>query len=119
MNLSDFAAKGAHCEVNEEVKRALEESYKQGIVIGAMCIAPVVIARVLGKHSIKVTIGHEPSVADGIRQMGAVHEEAGATDVCVDKENKIVTTPCYMLAKSIKEIARGTQNLVDAMVELM
>lgn len=119
MNLSDFAAKGAHCEVNEEVKRVLEESHKQGIVIGAMCIAPVVIARVLGKHSIKVTIGHEPSVADGIRQMGAVHEEAGAMDVCVDKENKIVTTPCYMLAKSIKEIARGTQNLVDAMVELM
>lgn len=44
MNLSDFAAKGPKCDVNEEVKRALEDSRKQGIVIGAMCIAPVVIA---------------------------------------------------------------------------
>lgn len=119
MNLSDFAAKGSKCDVNEEVKRVLEEGHRQGIVIGAMCIAPVVIARVLGKNKVKVTIGHEEAVAAGIRQMGGVHEDCGATDVCVDEENKIVTTPCYMLAKSIREIARGTRNLVDAMVELM
>ena len=51
--------------------------------------------------------------------MGAVHEPKGALDVCVDEDNKIVTTPAYMLAKSIKDIRRGAQNLIDEMISLM
>lgn len=55
MNWSNFAVRGPACEVNEEVERALNASYEAGIVIGAMCIAPTVVARVLGKHKVKVT----------------------------------------------------------------
>ena len=119
LNLSDFAVKGADCEINHEVRRTLEESYDEGIVIGAMCIAPTVIARVLGKHHIKLTIGNDTKVAAGLKKMGAEHENKAATEVCVDEEHKIVTTPCYMLAKSIKEVAAGTQNLVNAMIDLL
>lgn len=119
LNLSDFAVKGAECEINKEVRRAVEESFKAGIVIGAMCIAPVVIARILGKHQVKVTIGHDVKVASGIAAMGAEHENKGAVEVCVDEDNRIVTTPCYMLAGSIKDIAAGTRNLVSAMLDLM
>ena len=119
LNWSNFAEKGSKCDINEEVQRALEDSYKQGIVIGAMCISPVVVARVLGKHKVKVTIGRDATVAAGIRQMGAKHEDKEAREVCVDEDNKIVTTPCYMLARSIKDVARGTQNLIDAMIDLM
>lgn len=119
LNLSDFGAKGAECDVNVEVKRAIEESYKEGIVIGAMCIAPTVIARVLGKEGISITIGNDKNVSKGIEKMGAHHENKGATEVCVDSEHKIVTTPCYMLATSLKEIREGTQNLIDEMLELM
>jgi len=119
LNLSDFAVKGAECEINQEVRRALEDSYRQGLVIGAMCIAPVVVARVLGHKHIKITIGDDKNVAAGIAKMGAEHENKGVTEVCVDEEHKIVTTPCYMLAKSMKEVAEGTANLVDEMLELM
>lgn len=59
LNLSDFAVNGAECDVNVEVRRAIEESYREGIVIGAMCIAPTVIARVLGKHGITITVGND------------------------------------------------------------
>lgn len=119
LNWSDFAVKGAECEVNSEVKRAIEESYQAGIVIGAMCIAPTVIARVLGKHGITLTIGTDPKVAAGIEKMGAKHQNCAADGVCVDREHKIVTTPCYMLATSIREICTGARNLVDEMLELM
>ncbi len=119
LNLSDFAVKGADCDINVEVRRAVEESYREGIVIGAMCIAPTVIARILGKEHVKVTIGNDKNVASGIEKMGAKHQSCNATDVCVDSEHKVVTTPCYMLATSIKEIYDGTRNLIDEMLELM
>ena len=101
------------------VRRALEESYDEGIVIGAMCIAPTVIARVLGKHHIKLTIGNDTKVAAGLKKMGAEHENKAATEVCVDEEHKIVTTPCYMLANSINQVAEGTHNLVEAVLDLI
>ena len=119
MNLCNAAEKGPDCEVNDEVRRAVEESYKQGIVIGAMCIAPTIIARVLGPKGVSVTIGKDQGVAAGIEKMGAHHQICDTTEVCIDEENRVVTTPCYMLAKSIKEVATGTQNLVHAMIDLL
>ncbi len=119
LNLSDFAVRGAECEVNEEVKRAIEESYAAKIVIGAMCIAPVVLARVLGKHKVKLTIGRDKDTAKGVCKMGAVHQECAVDEACVDDENRVVTTPAYMLAKSIKQVYQGAGVLVDEMLELM
>ena len=119
MYWSNFAVKGPACDVNEEVERALNESYKAGIVIGAMCIAPTVVARVLGKHKVKVTIGNDKAIAAGIAKMGAVHQDCGAAEVCVDEENKIVTVPAYMLSKNISQIAVGAHNLVSAALDLI
>jgi len=118
VNWSNFAVKGAECDVNSEIEKAVQAAYRAGLVIGAMCIAPVVIARILGKKHIRVTVGTDNAVGAGIEKMGAVHEPKGALDVCVDEDNKIVTTPAYMLGKSIKDIRRGTQNLIDEMINL-
>lgn len=119
LNWTNFAVKGSECEVNQEVEKAIKAAHAAGLVIGAMCIAPVVIARILGEHKIKVTIGSDKTIGAGIEKMGACHESKGALDVCVDEDNKIVTTPAYMLGKSIKDIRRGTQNLIDEMVNLI
>ena len=119
MNLCNFAVKGPACQVNEEVERALKDAYQEGIVIGAMCIAPVVLARVLGKKHILITIGNDKDMAVGIQKMGAQHQNYAVDEVCVDEEHRIVTVPAYMLAKSIKEVARGAQNLMDAVVDLL
>ncbi|MBR6663836.1 MAG: isoprenoid biosynthesis glyoxalase ElbB [Alphaproteobacteria bacterium] len=119
LNLSDFGIKGAECDINTEVKRALEEAYNGGLVIGAMCIAPVVLAKVLGKKNIHITIGNDKKLAAGLQKMGAIPEEREATGVCIDEENKIVTTPCYMLATSLPQIYEGARNLVDEMLELI
>ena len=119
MNFCDFGVKGPDCDVNVEVERAIKESFKAKIVIGAMCIAPVVLARVLGKKGITVTIGNDKNIALGIQKMGAKHKNCAADEVCVDKKNLVVTVPAYMLAKSIKEVGRGARNLVDEILELV
>lgn len=117
-NWCDFASSGINCTVENSISRVLENSYLKGLVIGAMCIAPVMVAKVLGKYGITVTIGNDKVIAAAIEKTGAKHENKEVSAVCVDKENMVVTTPAYMLASSIKEVAEGAENLIAAMVSL-
>ena len=117
-NWCDFNVKGLDCNVEKSISKILEQAYKNKKVIGAMCIAPVLIAKVLGKYGIKITIGNDRSVAEEIMKTGASHENKEATEVCVDDKNLIVTTPAYMLALSIKEVAVGAKTMISSMINL-
>ena len=115
-NWCDFASKGINCTVLPEIASVMEQAYKSGKWIGAMCIAPVVVAKVLGSKGIRITIGNDSATAKIIEQMGALHENKTATEACIDKEHRIATTPCYMLAKSIKEIYAGNKALIQGII---
>lgn len=117
-NWCDFAEKGVACTVESSVSRVLNEAYDNGLVIGAMCIAPVIVAKVLGRHGITVTIGNDKTVAGKIEQTGAKHQNTKVSDACVDEENRIVTTPAYMLATSVKEVFAGAEAMVKEMLRL-
>lgn len=119
INWCDFSLSGVRCSVDTSVRKTIWDSYKKGLVIGAMCIAPVVIAKVLGDEGVVVTIGNDEGVATSIRQTGAVHQNCAATDVCIDEIHRVVTTPAYMLASSIKEVCEGADNMVKAMLQMM
>lgn len=118
-NWCNFAQAGIECEVENSIVRVLEAAYKQKKVIGAMCIAPVVVARVLGKYGVTVTIGKDKTVAKSIEATGAYQQDTKVEDACVDKKNRIVTTPAYMLANNISEVNKGARSLVKAMIELV
>ena len=117
-NWCDFAQKGVACTVETTINHVLNEAYDNGLVIGAMCIAPVIVAKVLGKHGITVTIGTDKTVAGKIEQTGAKHQNTNVSDACVDEENRIVTTPAYMLATSVKEVFAGAEAMVKEMLRL-
>ena len=116
-NLSTFAFDGPHCYVNEEVERAVRETAAQGKPIGALCIAPVIIAKVLG--AVEVTIGEDAATEAAIVQMGATHSKTTHGEIVVDKEKKVVTTPCYMLDARVDQIGEGAENLVMAVLEMV
>lgn len=50
--------------------------------------------------------------------MGASHVECKVDDCVVDTDNKVVTTPAYMLAQNISEAAAGIGKLVREVLEL-
>lgn len=95
-NLSNFAEKGHAADVHPEVARLLKEMHAAKKPIGAICIAPALVARVLGAAHVKVTIGDDEGTAAEISACGAVHEECPVDRAVVDKANKVVTTPAYM-----------------------
>ena len=67
-NLFTYFTDGMNMTVLPEVKNAIIAIHQQNKPIAAMCIAPVVVAKVLGKYNIKVTIGNDKQVADVIRE---------------------------------------------------
>lgn len=115
-NLSTFAFEGPDCSVNEEVARAVRETAAQNKPIGALCIAPAIIAKILG--TVTVTIGQDPGVETAIAKMGGSHEKTTHGEIVVDRDRKIVTTPCYMLDARVDQIAAGAENLVKAVLEM-
>jgi len=115
-NLSSYAFDGADCRVNEDVGRAIAEMHSAGKPIGALCIAPVLIAKILGKG--ELTLGQDTASAENIETMGSQHTQTTHGEIVVDTANKIVSTPCYMLDARVDQIADGAQNLVKAILEM-
>ncbi len=118
-NWCDFATKGTACNINERVHHVIKECYKHKVVIGAMCIAPVLIALVLADKHVHFTLGAGGATAEKLEALGAVHEEVGVTDVCIDRVNRVCSTPAYMLATNMLDVCQGAQNLVGAMCQLI
>jgi len=117
-NLSDFVEKGADCSSEEKTSALIKAFHKAGKPIVALCIAPALVARVLG-NGVKLTIGNDEGVASGVEGMGAKHQSTAITEIAVDEENKVVSTPCYMFDASVAQIADSAENAVRAMEELL
>lgn len=115
-NLSDFAFKGADLEVNNEVERAIISTYKAKKPIGALCIAPVIFARLF--HQAELTIGNDEGTIKAIEKLGGKHIISNHGEVVVDRKYKLATTPCYMLDANILQIAEGADQVVKALLEL-
>lgn len=117
-NLCDYAFKGVAMEVQPDVARAILEMHEAGKPIGAQCIAPVMLARLI--PNVCVTLGAEGTPdADNVRAWGANHVQTENGDVCADNELKVFTTPAYMLNATIKDIYDGAYNMVDAVIDCL
>lgn len=117
-NLCDFALKGKDCEVHPEVARLVREVHAQKKPVAAVCIAPAVLAKVLGAEAPSLTIGNDRETASALEAMGAQHVDCPVREMVVDQERKIVSSPAYMLATRISEAADGIEKTVKALIEM-
>lgn len=117
-NLSNYAAKGEAWEVHEEVAQLIRSFHTAKKPIGAICIAPVILAKALSEQNPQVTIGDDISTIARLTACGATHEAHPVDGICIDTANMLVTTPAYMLGPDIKDIALGIEKLVGAVLKL-
>jgi len=115
-NLCSFAFDGPDCDVNPDVEAVIKAMHKVGKPIGALCISPALIAKVLGK--VKLTIGQDAGTAKAITSLGATHINTNHGEIVFDRDNNIVTTPCYMLDATIAQIGEGAENVVKTIMAL-
>nr|VUD30011.1 Sigma cross-reacting protein 27A [Raoultella sp. NCTC 9187] len=88
-----------------------------GKPLGFICIAPALLPKIL-PAPLRVTIGTDLDTAEALEDMGAEHVPCPVDDIVVDEENKVVTTPAYMLAQNIAEAASGIEKLVARVLVL-
>jgi len=117
-NLSDYAMSGAECSINPDVYRLISEMILLKKPIGAICIAPAMMAKILAEQnqSATMTIGKDKTTAKDIEDMGSTHKECLVEEIVIDEVNNIVTTPAYMDAKNISEAAAGIEKLVKQII---
>ena len=120
-NLSTFAFDGPACQVNDEVHRLVREIIAANKPLGVICIAPAMLTKVLEGTGVntQLTIGNDPQTAQAIEEMGATHVACSVTKHITDRENKIVSTPAYMLATKIGETWTGIEGLVNEVLALI
>lgn len=116
-NLSSFAAHGADCQIDPDLKALSQALHAAGKPLGFICIAPAMLPKIFD-FPLRLTIGTDIDTAEIVEDMGGEHVPCPVDDIVVDEDNKIVTTPAYMLAQNIGEAATGIEKLVDRVLVL-
>ena len=114
-NLFTYAYEGTKAKVREDIAQAIRSMHALHKPIGALCIAPVLIAKVLG--DVVITVGTDEQTIKHVEQFGAAHVNTQQTEVISDKKNMVFTTPCYMLPATIADIADSADNLITAILD--
>ncbi len=117
-NLSSYAFDGPDCKILPDVAKAIQSVHEANKPIGALCIAPVIVAKVLADNVV-LTIGQDETTAQNLVKMGARFQPTQHGEIAIDKAKKIVSTPCYMLDSRVDEVATGIDKLVQALLALM
>jgi enhancing lycopene biosynthesis protein 2 len=116
-NLCTFAKDGPSCTVDPGVEKLVRAMRAARKPIGALCIAPALVAKLLGPdHNVNVTIGDDEGTAQAIVKMGAKHTASPVDAIVVDEPNRVVTTPCYMLGPGPAAVGAGVEKLVAQIV---
>lgn len=116
-NLCNFAIQGVDAIVNAEVLAVCQSFAIARKPTGYACIAPALLPQIYGK-GVKLTIGTDKNTAEALVMMGAEHVDCAVSDIVVDENNRLVTTPAYMLAHDIVEASIGIDKMVSKVLSM-
>ncbi|MCA9728519.1 MAG: isoprenoid biosynthesis protein ElbB, partial [Candidatus Eisenbacteria bacterium] len=119
-NLCDFATENEACKVDPDVAELLTDLHRKSRPIAALCIAPTILASLFGeKHKPELTIGKDPETATLLEKMGARHQAVEPTQIVIDPENRLVSSPCYMTTGRIGDVALCAEKTVNALLSMV
>ena len=97
--------------------------------IVALCISPTLIAKSLEGTSYisQLTLGsikgkseYDISEINGaISSIGSVAHNKSIEEICVDKDLKIISAPCYMMDAKVNEIYNNIKMAIDKLSDIL
>lgn len=117
LNLSDYGLKGVNMNLNHYVEKLIKNFHTNKKPIGAVCIAPILLAKALGAYEPILTVGDDKEVESCLTTLGAQAIKCSEGRCITDKKNKLVSTPAYMYPKTNSIfVAQGIENMIEALV---
>ena len=112
------ASNPSQCEVIPDLKNAIEQFHALKKPIGLCCIAPVLAAVIFKK--VTLTVGKaEPNdlwpyggTVSQIQSLGATNIPCEVTEIAIDYDHKIVTTPAFMFHAQKHQVLCGVRKMV-------
>lgn len=118
-NLCTFAFHGSNAKVLPELEQLLHGFHAKKKPIGAVCIAPAIVALAFKGKGFELTVGEKGEAAMEIEKLGHHVKVCKANEAHIDSVNRIVTTPAYMYDSApLHEIFDGIKKLVHEVVRL-
>lgn len=119
-NLSDFAFEGNAMTLDADIKSIIQYFHKAGKPIGAICIAPVIVAAALSDMNITITIGDDIDTASAIMSFGNIHQDCATDNIVVDEKHKIITCSAYMRDDAhLRDVAKGIEKLILTLTDMV
>ncbi len=128
-NFTTWAFDGPNGTIRDDVKLLLVNMINVGKPIVALCVSPVVLAKAFEGSAVKLnlTIGSSqenspyeiPIFEVGLQATGAKTTEKTIREILVDRENKVISAPCYMMEATVLEIRNNIKQAIEALKELM
>lgn len=127
-NLSKWAFSGPDGDIEPETKRLILQMVENKKPIVSLCVSPVVVAKALQGSGIKtrLTLGTTEAQSpydikgfnEGVQSIGVEPVLCNVGDIVVDEDNKIISSPCYMMETSIGKIYDGIYKACEKLKEL-
>ncbi len=128
-NWTKWAFEGPEGEINRDIRKSIRAFVKAAKPILALCMSPTVISKALEgmdlkeKLTVGTTAAESPydiaAISGGMESLGAMPEHKRVEELSVDDQNKIITSPCYMMEASISQIDAGISASVEALKRML
>jgi enhancing lycopene biosynthesis protein 2 len=128
-NFTKWAFLGPEGDILPEVKLLLVNLINIGKPVAALCVSPIVLAKALEGSLIKakMTIGSNQEKSpyniseftEGMAKLGVNPTLKTVRELEIDRENNIITAPCYMMDASILDVRKNIRNAVEALRDLI
>jgi len=117
-NLCTYGTDSVDATVNDSVARLIRELNALGKPIGAICVAPILVALALKGKSLSLTVGNDAALAADLGRLGATHVVTGLDEIHIDEANHVVSTSAFLLAQTPLEAQPGIDKLVGTVVRM-
>lgn len=121
-NLADFLGEpeNNYLKPKSEILRIIREIHRRKKPIGAFGLATLIVASALRDildTPLTLTIGKDPELIRQVEGMGALHVLSRGTDVVIDSEHRVVSTPVNLLNLTLVDMALSIENLISGVLE--